>query len=65
MNDLASKEGFLFPCPRLTPELLSFLNQTFPEKCAEPSQPMPEIFFASGQRSVVRYLIRLFEEQQE
>lgn len=65
MNDHASKEGFLFPTPRIHPELIRFLDQAFPEKSPDPSQTLPEIFFASGQRSVVKYLIRLYEEQEE
>jgi len=65
MNDIASKEGFLLPAPRITPEMVAFLNQQFPEKSPDPSQGLPEIFFQSGQRSVVRYLIRLLEEQEQ
>lgn len=64
MNDLAFKEG-VFPIPRVSPDLVRFLDLTFPEKSPDPSQTMPEIFHASGQRSVVRYLIRLLEEQEE
>ena len=61
-NDL-SKEGA--PPPRLTPELLGFLDRTFPERCPDTNETPAEIFFKSGQRSVVRYLIRIYEEQNE
>jgi|LauGreDrversion4_2_1035121.scaffolds.fasta_scaffold340186_3 hypothetical protein len=65
MNNIASKEGFLLPPPRLSVELVAFLDQQFPEKSPDPSQGLPEIFFQSGQRSVVRYLNRLLEEQEQ
>jgi hypothetical protein len=65
MNNIASKEGFLLPPPRLSAELVAFLDQQFPEKSPDPSQGLPEIFFQSGQRSVVRYLNRLLEEQEQ
>jgi hypothetical protein len=64
MNDVAFKEG-IFPVPRISPDLVGFLNHSFPERCPDPSQSMPDIFYASGQRSVVRYLIRLLEEQED
>jgi hypothetical protein len=65
-NANLSKETFpLMPIPRLSQELIVFLDQNFPERCAELNQDVPEIFFKSGQRSVVKYLIRIFEEQNE
>ena len=68
MNEGASKEGKLVPVippPRLTVEMLAFLDQNFPERCAEIGDGVPDIFFRAGQRSVVRYLIRIYEEQND
>ena len=53
------------PIPRISPELLSFLDQNFPERCAELGDDLPTIYHRAGQRSVVKYLISLFEEQNE
>lgn len=64
-NEAASKEGFGIPVPRLSPELITFVNHVFPERCADVSESVPEIFHRAGQRSVVRFLNRLYEEQNE
>lgn len=67
-NEGASKEGQLIPLipiPRMTPELIAFLDQNFPERCADLGDGVPEIFHRAGQRSVVKYLIRLYEEQND
>lgn len=53
------------PVPRVTQDMLAFLDQNFPERCAELGDDVATIFFRSGQRSVVKYLIRIFEEQNE
>lgn len=63
-NSNLSKEAFILP-PRIPHEIVAFLDRTFPEKCADLGEGTDKIFFASGQRSVVRFLIRLFEEQNE
>jgi len=60
-----SKEGFLSQAPRVPPELVAYLNQTFPEKCADLGEDVSSIFHRAGQRSVVLYLIRLLEEQED
>jgi hypothetical protein len=45
--------------------MLGYLDKVFPEKCAILGETQDSIFYAAGQRSVVRYLFRLYEEQQE
>ena len=62
MNKDISKDVSI---PVLQPYLLEFLNTVFPERCASLTESEKEIFFAAGQRSVVKYLNRLYEEQQE
>lgn len=64
-NDL-SKEGLRIPpCPRISEELLAHLNAMFPEKCPHPEDTVSSIFFYAGARQAVRYLIRVYEEQNE
>lgn len=61
-----SKETFPYiPCPRLSPELIGFLDQSFPEECARLDESLPSVYYKSGQRAVVKFLIRIFEEQNE
>lgn len=65
-NTDLSKETFeVVSVPRITPDLLAFLNSSFPEKCAKVDETLPEIYFYSGQRAVVKYLIRIYEEQND
>ena len=65
-NSNLSKETLpVLPIPRLSGDLLAFLDQNFPERCAELDESVPSIFYRAGQRSVVKYLIRIFEDQNE
>ena len=43
--------------PVLSKELINYLNEIFPEKCAELKDTEKEVFYKSGQRSVVTHLI--------
>lgn len=51
--------------PNLSEELIEYLDTLFPEKCAELNQNDKEIFYQSGQRSVVKHLIEKFKIQKE
>jgi hypothetical protein len=62
-NNDSSKEGK--PIPRIPVEVVTFLDQTYPERCADLKETLSEIYYRAGQRSVVTYLIRLLEEQNE
>lgn len=64
MNNDISKEANT-PVPIIKLEMLGYLDKIFPEKCAILGETQDSIFYAAGQRSVVRYLFRLYEEQQE
>jgi hypothetical protein len=65
-NTRLSKETLpLMPIPRISPELLAFLDQNFPERCAELGDDLPTIYHKAGQRYVVKFLMSLFEEQNE
>lgn len=62
-NEDASKEGF--PIPRIPGEVVRFLDLTYPERCADLKETLLEIYYRAGQRSVVKYIVRIFEEQNE
>ena len=51
--------------PVLSKELINYLNEIFPEKCAELKDTEKEVFYKSGQRSVVNHLIEKRKIQQE
>lgn len=51
--------------PLLSKELIDYLDEMFPDKCAELKDTERDIFYKSGQRSVVSHLIDKFKIQQE
>ena len=51
--------------PIITDELVNYLDSLFPEKCADLEESEKEIFYKSGQRSVVKHLIGKQKQQQE
>jgi len=51
--------------PTLSEELIDYLDTFFPEKCADLNQTEKEIFYQSGQRSVVKHLIEKYKLQKE
>ncbi len=51
--------------PNLSEELIQYLDTLFPEKCADLNQTEKEIFYQSGQRSVVKHLIEKYNLQKE
>ena len=51
--------------PTLSEELIDYLDTLFPEKCADLNQTEKEIFYQSGQRSVVKHLIEKYKLQKE
>lgn len=46
---------------QLTTEMLDALDKLFPERTPELSDPIDQIRYASGQRSVIRFLRGLIE----
>lgn len=52
-------------CPSINDELLDYLKHMFPDKCPELNESERQIFYKSGQRSVVQHLINKQQEQQE
>lgn len=56
-----NKAGF----PIIPEELLKELNRRFPEQCAELDWEEKTVWYSTGQRSVVRLLNALYNEQQE
>ena len=63
-NSDLSKEAFV-PVPRIPQDVVAYLDLVFPEKCADLGETMDSVFHRSGQRAVVRYLIRLFQDQND
>jgi hypothetical protein len=51
--------------PLVSQELLDHLNEMFPERCPDLSDPLDKIRFESGSRQVVRYLAKLKERQEQ
>jgi hypothetical protein len=51
--------------PIIKEELIKYLNSLFPDKCADLKDTDKEIYYKSGQRSVVTHLINQYNIQQE
>jgi len=51
--------------PTITDELVNYLDSLFPEKCADLQESEKEIFYKSGQRSVVKHFIEKQKQQLE
>ena len=51
--------------PRISEELIEYLDRLFPNQCAELDQDEKTIFYKSGQRSVVNHLIEKRKIQRE
>jgi len=53
------------PFPLISEDLLKELNNRFPEQCAELSWDTKQVWYAAGQRSVIRLLLQVSKEQRE
>lgn len=51
--------------PVIPEDLLKALDKHFPERCPEPEWSEREIWMRVGERRVVRFLKRVFDEQNE
>ena len=51
--------------PILSEQLVDYLDTLFPEQCADLQESEKEIFYKSGQRSVVKHLIEKYKLQKE
>ena len=51
--------------PVITEEIIDYLDKLFPDKCADLKDTDKEIFYKSGQRSVVNHLKEQFKIQGE
>lgn len=49
--------------PYLPAVLIQKLNEVCPERCAKPDETLEQIHNYAGKREMVRFLIRLYEEQ--
>ena len=50
--------------PRLTPELLTWLETHFPDRMVDPDTADRDVWLKCGQVSVVRFLRRAYDEQE-
>tara|TARA_Y100000592_G_scaffold94235_1_gene158680 strand:+ start:40 stop:264 length:225 start_codon:yes stop_codon:yes gene_type:complete len=51
--------------PAIPESIITRLNECFPERSADLTWDEKQVWFASGQRSVVRFLNQVFLEQNE
>lgn len=51
--------------PLITEDLIIYLEELFPDKCADLREDERVIFYKSGQRSVVNHLIEEHKKQYE
>ena len=51
--------------PAIPEAIVVRLNECFPERTADLTWEEKQVWFASGQRSVVRFINQLFSEQNE
>ena len=51
--------------PPINKALLEKLNELFPEKSADLSWEEKEVWYKSGQRSVIHFLQQTYKDQQE
>ncbi len=49
--------------PSISKEVIEYLNQVFPDACAELKDEMKDIYYKSGQRSVYRHLKQIYDNQ--
>lgn len=51
--------------PVIPKDLLDALDKRFPERCPDPSWSDREVWVRVGERQVVRFLKRMFDQQNE
>ena len=51
--------------PIISKELITYLDDIFPNKCADLQDTEKQVFYKSGQRSVVNHLIKEKKIQEE
>ena len=51
--------------PRISNDLIKYLDDIFPDRCADLQDTEKQIYFKSGQRSVVNHLIKEKKIQEE
>ena len=51
--------------PALSEDLINALDERFPESCADLQWTEKDIWYKSGQRSVIKFLLTTMEEQNE
>ena len=51
--------------PIISNDLIKYLNDIFPDRCADLQDTEKQVFYKSGQRSVVNHLIKEKKIQEE
>ena len=62
---MTKEQQELRPLSDIPEGLLEDLNARFPERCPDIGHTTEEVWYMSGQRSVIRFLIQHFAEQRE
>ncbi len=63
-DTLKTKTDFK-PIPPLKEDLINSLDERFPEQSADMQWSDREVWFKAGQRSVIKFLLKEYEEQKE
>ena len=63
-DTLKTKTDFK-PLPLLKADLINSLDERFPEQNADLKWSDREVWFKAGQRSVIKFLLKEYEEQKE
>lgn len=50
-------------CPTVPKDLVQYLSMLFPDRCPRLTESERDIFYHSGQRAVVDFLIQKYNEQ--
>ena len=65
LTDTLKTKTELKSLPKINSAMVDALDERFPEQSADLSWNDREIWFKAGQRSVVKYLLKELEEQNE
>ena len=63
--DIPMKTLEEIPFPTVTKDLIMSLDQLYPERCPDPEDKLSRVWYKSGQRSVVNFLIEQRKRQNE
>ena len=65
ITDTLKTKGEPILIPDITEDLINALDERFPEQCADLKWTEKEVWFKSGQRNVIKFLLEIMREQKE